>query len=171
MENRERFDWAIAVMNIQPAHHILEIGCGTGIAAAQITPLLASGTVTAIDRSQTAIEKALKRNAAGVAGNKVVFITSDLLQLPSGGKKYDKVFSFNVNLFWTKRSVSEEASVIRTQLKKSGTLYLFYGPMLAGGFEKIAGPVPVNMEREGFTVTDTLYDRKLNCCGFVLRPV
>jgi SAM-dependent methyltransferase len=170
MENRERFDWAIAVMNIQPAHHILEIGCGVGMAVLQITPLLTSGTVTAIDRSLPAIEKAVKRNAAGVACNKAVFSATDLLQFPAGGKKYDTVFSFNVNLFWTKGAVREEASIIKAVLKKSGTLYLFYGPVFADGFEKITGPVPANMEREGFTVTDTLYNKQLNCCCFIVQP-
>jgi SAM-dependent methyltransferase len=169
MENSERFSWAIAVMNIQPAQHILEIGCGVGIAVAQITPLLKTGTITAIDRSRPTIEKAIKRNAAGIAGNKAFFTPADLLQLPAGSKRFDKVFSFNVNLFWTKRSVREEASVIRSLLRESGTLYLFYGPLFAGGYEKIAGPAPANMEREGFSVTDSLYDRKVNCCCFIMK--
>jgi len=50
-------------MNIQPHSHILEIGCGVGLAVEQIVLLLKTGTITAIDHSRPMIEKAKKRSA------------------------------------------------------------------------------------------------------------
>jgi cyclopropane fatty-acyl-phospholipid synthase-like methyltransferase len=169
MENNERFAWAAAIMQIQPAHHILEIGCGVGLAVAQLLPLLKTGKITAIDRSATAIAKALKRNAAGIESRKVVFETTELLQFPSGNEVYDKVFSFNVNLFWTKKTIRPEADRIKSLLRRNGALYIFYGPMLPGAFDKIVGPVRLNLEREDLIVTDVLYHEGLNCCCLIAQ--
>lgn len=170
MENSERFTWAAEIMNIQPSQHILEIGCGVGLAVARILPLLGTGTITAIDRSETAIAKAIKRNAAGMESNKALFKVAELLQVPTSGKKYDRIFSFNVNLFWTQQSVHYEAAVLKALLKKDAAIYIFYGPMLPGGFEKIAAPLAANLERENFTVAKALHHKALNCCCFIAQP-
>jgi Methylase involved in ubiquinone/menaquinone biosynthesis len=59
----DRFHQAASLMNIQPHSHILEIGCGVGLAVEQIVLLLKTGTITAIDHSRPMIEKAKKRSA------------------------------------------------------------------------------------------------------------
>jgi SAM-dependent methyltransferase len=169
MEEQAHITWAMNMMDIRPAHHILEIGCGVGWAVERIVPLLKSGGITAIDRSPAMISKAVKRNAAGMESGKASFITADLLQLPVGGKHYDKIFSFNVNLFWTQKAISREAAIIRSLLEEKGILYIFYGPRFAGGLDKVINPVVTNLEREHFTITDKLFHNSTKSCCFVAK--
>ncbi|WP_207515384.1 SAM-dependent methyltransferase [Longitalea luteola] len=168
MEKNDRFTWALSVMDIRPNHQVLEIGCGVGLAVEQMVPILKTGSVTAVDRSDSAIEKAAKRNAAAITANKVEFLTCDLLQLHDHNRRYDKILSFNVNLFWTKRAIAEEAAILRSLLKKNGSIYILYGPLI-GGIKKIEGPLTKNMEREAFVLHQVIHDSTLNCCCFVVK--
>lgn len=169
MEDHAHITWAMDIMDIQPAQHILEIGCGVGWAVERMVPLLKSGSITAIDRSPAMINKAIKRNAAGIESGKASFITADLLQLTGAGKRYDKIFSFNVNLFWTQKAISKEAAILKSLLKRNGTLYIFYGPMFAGGLDKVVTPVVTNLERELLVVQDKLYHNDTKSCCFVAK--
>jgi ubiquinone/menaquinone biosynthesis C-methylase UbiE len=61
----ERIRWAVRTMAPGPDDHLLEIGCGPGVAVAHVCQRLAGGQILAIDRSATAIARAARRAAAG----------------------------------------------------------------------------------------------------------
>jgi SAM-dependent methyltransferase len=127
----ERIRWAVATLDPGPDDRLLEIGCGPGVAVAAVCERLAGGQVVAIDRSATAITRAAKRNQDHVAAGRAVLLTvaledvapADLLQ---GGRRFDKAFAMNVNLFWV-RSPARELATVRDLLAPGGALYLFYG--------------------------------------------
>jgi SAM-dependent methyltransferase len=127
----ERIRWAVRTMAPGPDDHLLEIGCGPGVAVSLVCDRLVGGRILAIDRSPTAIARAARRNAEHVASGKAVLRAAaletlgpaDLLQ---GGQGFDKVLAMNVNLFWV-RSPARELELIRTVLVPGGALYLFYG--------------------------------------------
>jgi ubiquinone/menaquinone biosynthesis C-methylase UbiE len=122
----DRFEWAIDLLRIDPSHRILEIGCGTGMLAEQICKALSGGGLTAIDRSEDSISKAVNRNdrfiISGIADFKAAEFAS--LDLPAG--MYDTIIAFNVNFFWN--NASEEMHSIRRLLKPGGKLFVFYQP-------------------------------------------
>ena len=127
----ERIRWAVQVLAPAPGDHLLEIGCGPGVAVAAICRQLAGGRVVAIDRSATAIARAGRRNADCLASGRAVLRTAALedlgpSDLPGAGHGFDKVFAMNVNLFWV-RSPARELDLIRALLRPGGTLSLFYG--------------------------------------------
>ena len=127
----ERIRWAVRTMAPGPDDHLLEIGCGPGVAVAHICQRLAGGRIVAIDRSATAIDRATRRNAACVAAGTAVLRTAALesltpADLPGGRDGFDKVFAMNVNLFWV-RDPARELDLIRAVLKPGGALFLFYG--------------------------------------------
>ena len=68
----ERIRWAVRTMAPDPDDHLLEIGCGPGVAVAHICQQLAGGRIVAIDRSATAIDRAARRNAACVTAGTAV---------------------------------------------------------------------------------------------------
>ena len=164
--NNARFEWAKSVMEIKPNHKILEIGCGAGFAVELIAPLLSKGKILAIDQSKPMIDKAIKRNERFITAGKADFIKIALNDF-SSENTFDKIFCFNVNVFWTKKSVAQEMEVIKNCLSDNGDFYTFFGPLFAGGLKKISAPVKKNIENEGFRVPDVLYDKKTNCCGFI----
>lgn len=118
-------------LGVGPDDHLLEIGCGPGVAVVLICERLVSGRIVAIDRSATAISRATQRNAEHIAAGKAVLRTVALGELqPSnllgGRERFDKIFAMNVNLFWV-RSPAKELELLKRLLGPGGALYLFYG--------------------------------------------
>jgi SAM-dependent methyltransferase len=169
MHYHERFQWAADAMEVKPADRILEIGCGVGFAVETIAPLLQTGTIIAIDKSATAIKRALQRNETSVALGKASFVNVELLQLPKQSYKYNKVFCFNVNFFWTRKPTGSECSIIRSVLSTNGQLYIFYGPLVRSGWEDMAEAVSTNLTKEKFKVDPARYNKRLNCFYLVAR--
>ena len=114
------------------------------------------------------IEKAIRRNQKNIEQDKAKFIQSELLGFEENDVKYDKIFCFNVNLFWTGNSIDREISALKSMLLRKGLFYIFYGPMLGDGFEKIASPIRNNLEKENLKVIDFVREKRLKCCCFVV---
>ena len=122
----DRVRWAVETLALGPADHVLEIGCGSGLAAALICERLVEGRMLAIDRSATQIERARRRNQAHIAsGRRLRLETVALACLDTGGERFDRAFAINVNLFWL-GPAREELDRIRRALRPGGTLHLFY---------------------------------------------
>ena len=58
-----RIRWAVELMDVQPADHVLEIGCGPGAGAELICSRLETGKLFAIDRSESGVDRTKRRNA------------------------------------------------------------------------------------------------------------
>jgi SAM-dependent methyltransferase len=127
----ERVRWAVRSMAPDPDDQLLEIGCGPGVAVSLVCERLAGGRIVAVDRSPTAIERATRRNAEHVVSGRAVLRAAALESLEAadllqGGRRFDKVFAMNVNLFWV-RPPARELELVRAVLDPEGALYLFYG--------------------------------------------
>lgn len=151
MKINERFPWALAVLDVKPTDHLLEIGCGAGILAELIAE---KGTITAIDSSPAMIKKAEKRNREG----KINLITSDFAKADLPDNTYHKVLAFNVNFFW--KDPSAELVLIRRSLKRNGKLYVFYQAPYDITIEA-AKPIEEKLRSNGYTIVDTIF-KKMN---------
>jgi ubiquinone/menaquinone biosynthesis C-methylase UbiE len=120
-----RILWAVDRLAVYPDDELLEIGCGGGVAVSLVCDRLTSGSITAIDRSKTMVERAAKRNERHVASGKATIRLGELGDLELSERSFTKIFAVNVNLFWV-RSPEPELQVIRRLLKPAGTLSLFY---------------------------------------------
>jgi cyclopropane fatty-acyl-phospholipid synthase-like methyltransferase len=95
----KRIGWAVARIAAEGVDSLLEVGCGRGVAVAQIAPGLTSGRILALDRSASAITAARERNRKWEALGKAHFLHSPLRDLADEGERFDKIFAINVNLF------------------------------------------------------------------------
>lgn len=145
----ERLTWAVQNLDLTPGDRVLEIGCGRGVAAALICERLTSGTVTAIDRSATAVEAARRRNEECVAAGRAAFRTASLEESAFPDASFDKVLAVNVNLFWV-RSPDRELAALRRWLAPGGVLCLCWEPPDARRAEEIAGQVAAAVAEQGF---------------------
>src|SRR3954447_5140923 len=120
----ERFVWAVDTLAPDPADHVLEVGCGHGVAVSLICERLTSGRITAIDRSQKMIEMAARRTREPIASGRAVLKTAALEEADFGDERFDKVFAFNVAPFWLQPKKALE--IVARQLSPDGAVYLFW---------------------------------------------
>lgn len=122
----DRMRWALKVLDPEPSDHILEIGCGSGVAAGLVCHLLDSGSLLAVDRSAVAARRTATRNAAHVSAGRLEVRSVDLDALVVPAASLDAAFSVNVNLFWT-RAPTPELDVLKAALRPGGAVHVCYG--------------------------------------------
>lgn len=152
-----RLAWAVAILDIDPADRLLEIGCGRGAAVALACESLGGGTIAAIDRSRVMTAAARRRNAAQIAAGRATVRTVSLADARFGDARFDKIFAVNVNLFWTGAAIRELA-VIGTVLARRGALYLFYEPPTAARLRGTVATLTAVLGRNGFAVRKVATD-------------
>lgn len=150
----DRIAWAVDLLDVQPDDRILEVGCGTGAAVSLIAPRLTRGHITAIDRSEKAVARAGTVNAEHISCGGVRILRATLLDLPSEGEGYDKVFAVNVNAFWL--HPERELPAARRRLVPGGTLLLVLESPSAGRAREFIETMPGNLEYYGFGTVATL---------------
>ncbi|HLT12148.1 MAG TPA: methyltransferase [Micromonosporaceae bacterium] len=158
----ERVTWAVGRLNLRPTDDVLEIGCGPGIAVALIVPRLEQGTITAIDRSATAIARARERNRAAIDHGTAAFRTvsfeavssaADVSSLEDGRHiepGFDVAFAINVNLFWVRPAHADVDRLVRL-LRPKGRLHLIWEPPNPGRAQQIADRVGLLLSERGLT--------------------
>ena len=120
----ERFVWAVDTLEVRPADRLLEVGCGHGVAVSLVCERLTTGTITAIDRSPKMIEMATRRNREHVEAGRAVLEAVALEDADLGDRRFDKVFAFNVALFWQQPEAALGA--VREHLARDGAVYIFW---------------------------------------------
>ncbi|MET9435776.1 class I SAM-dependent methyltransferase [Streptomyces sp. NPDC006551] len=151
----ERIRRAVAALDVRPADRLLEIGCGGGGAVELLCPLLTTGTITAIDRSRTAVSRAVRRNEGPIGDGRATIATAafteaDVRAAGLSAHRFDKIFAINVNLFWT-GPARAELTLAADLLAPGGTLHTFYEPP-NGRLDEIAGRVAHTLAAGGFTI-------------------
>lgn len=137
------------VLAPDPADSVLEIGCGTGVAAELILQRLTSGRLIAIDRSATAIKAAERRNHIHTSSGKARFLNVSLEEADFGGERFDKVLAVHVNRFWLKPV--DESDLWRRLLKPGAIICLVYQPPPGQSTQRVAGVCSDYFYRSGFS--------------------
>jgi cyclopropane fatty-acyl-phospholipid synthase-like methyltransferase len=153
----ERLVWAVNTLNVRPTDHLLEIGCGHGVAVSLVCEQLAGGSIVAIDRSAKMIELAMKRNAEYVAAGVASFQTAALHEVELGDGRFDKFFAIHVGVF-SRGEPARELEIVKEHLTPEGSFYLPYQPLDADEVEAAAANLSAVLVKHGFNVSDILID-------------
>ena len=92
--------WVIDLMNVRPGDHVLDVGCGGGMAVKLISQRATDGFVAGVDYSAEMAAQATKRNADAVARGKVQVKQGDVGALPYPDATFDKVCGIETFYFW-----------------------------------------------------------------------
>lgn len=122
----DRIAWAIEQLAVDPGDVVLEIGCGTGVAADLICQQLTTGRLTAIDRSEPMIAAAQRYNKDHIASGRAAFLATSLAEFSSPREHFDKALAINTNVFW--QDSRAELQVLRRVLTPGGELCLVFQP-------------------------------------------
>ena len=147
-----RIKWAVDLMDVQPADQVLEIGCGPGAGAEAICAKLETGKLFAIDRSESGVDRTKRRNQKYVDAGRLVVRQIDLATLRVPVKRLNKVFAFNVNLFWV-RPCDDEVALLHERVVPGGAVYLFYEAARPELVPNIVKKASENLLRGGFRVS------------------
>lgn len=144
------------MLAVEPDEHLLEIGCGPGVAVDLVCRKLVDGTITAIDRSATMVGRARQRNRAHIAAGRTRIeqqtladadFSQSLFAMP-----FTKVFAVNVNAFWTAPAPSFAAA--RQALRADGILFLVYEPPSAERLQSLRSQLRLLLPAHGLRISD-----------------
>ncbi|MET0516862.1 MAG: methyltransferase domain-containing protein [Nitrospiraceae bacterium] len=124
--NRDRNRWTVDLLKIQPQDHVLEIGCGPGLALEGCLARATTGMVVGLDHSQTMLDQACSRNRQAVQDGRLQLRLGSLEELCGSADSYDKIFSVNVVQFLDELSAAY--TVFYNHLKPGGTVATTYMP-------------------------------------------
>ena len=147
-----RIMWAVGVMDVRPSDQVLEIGCGPGSGAEAICARLETGKLFAIDRSESGVDRTKRRNQKYVDAGRLTVRQIDLATLRVPVKRLDKVFAFNVNLFWV-RDCADEIALLHDRLVPGGTVFLFYEVTRAQSLPEVVQKTSAALTAGGFEVS------------------
>jgi ubiquinone/menaquinone biosynthesis C-methylase UbiE len=138
--------WIVQLLTIQLSDHILEVGCGPGLAIQGFAAHATQGLVAGIDASPLMVQEARKRNATAIETGRVEIQQGDASMLPYPDASFDTVAATHVIYFWS--DVRATLQELRRVLRPGGTLAI--------GFQ-IKEYMPL-VAQEGFAQTGaTLY--------------
>ena len=122
--NRVPNDWAISLLDIETNDQVLEVGFGPGYAIKKMSEMIATGSVSGIDLSETMLKQASALNAEAVASGRVDLRRCDIASRPYEEGVFDKVLVVNVIYFWP-----EAVAVLREigrVMKPGGRLAIYF---------------------------------------------
>jgi ubiquinone/menaquinone biosynthesis C-methylase UbiE len=94
----------ISELDIQPGHHVLELGFGPGRAIARMADRVGTGMVAGIDRSQVMMAQARRRNRRAIDAGRVRLMQGGFDNLPFPASSFDRVAAINVAYFWPRNN-------------------------------------------------------------------
>jgi protein-L-isoaspartate O-methyltransferase len=148
----DRVRWAVEILDVQPSEQILEIGPGPGVALGLVCDRLVDGHITAIDRSAVAVRRTSERNAQCVSAGKATVIQADVTECGSDGRRFDKIFAINVNVFWVQPD-GPQVPIVAGLLRPRGRLSLFYESPDAAKADRVVETTQKALCRHGFTTS------------------
>lgn len=123
-------------LELEPHHHVLEIGFGGGAALALVSKRLNTGVVTGVDFSPEMVREAERHFRHEIANGRLRLQVGDIAALPFASAAFDRVFTINTIYFWP--DTVQGFGEIRRVLKP-------------GGLAVVALRSRENMERVAFT--------------------
>ena len=152
MAARERYRWAVDILEVQPTDVILEIGCGYGHSIPLICGQLSTGMLTAIDRSEKMASAASEASKEFIGSGRAEIFHRDLLDRALPASSFDKIFIFNINVFWM--DPSSELAEIRRLLKPQGRFFLFHQPPPGHDLDEFEEAFRANLAKYEFRLID-----------------
>jgi ubiquinone/menaquinone biosynthesis C-methylase UbiE len=118
--------WTISLLNIQPHHHLLEIGFGPGVSTLMASARASKGFIAGIDHSETMVQAASQRNAVAIQAGHMELKQGDVNALPYPDRSFDIVYSLHSIYFW--QNPLDCLKEIKRVLKPEGLLAITIQP-------------------------------------------
>jgi len=126
-----RIKWALDLLDVQPNDSVLEIGCGSGIAAQRILErLTGKGWYYGVDKSDAAVKAAFKRVHDPERPDRAIIRRGEFDADNHEPLIFNRVLAVNCNVFWTDDGEALRG-VGRLTRKHSTFVQVYEAPSLA----------------------------------------
>jgi len=98
--NVARNRWAVSLLDVRPTDRVIELGCGPGVAVADLAARAHRGLVVGVDHSQVMIRQARRRNRAAVRAGRVRLIHAPVESLSVTDPPFDAALAVNTVGMW-----------------------------------------------------------------------
>jgi len=150
--NRERNAWTVELLELEPHHTVLEIGCGPGLALEACAARVETGRVVGIDHSSAMVAQARRRLSAAIRAGRAEVLRASLADAGTGPATYDRVFSLNVVQFLP--DIAQAFRQIHASLAADGIVATTFQPRsrrpTRAQAHDMAGRIEKAMQRVGF---------------------
>lgn len=123
-----RLSEIVDALPLKNGMRVLEVGCGTGVAAREIVKRFDNIYVLAIDRSDKAVKQAKNNSRNEIQNGNLDFLQSKIeeFELPRKSKPFDIAFAIRVGALDGRHPEIETEALNRISkaLKKDGKLYI-----------------------------------------------
>lgn len=130
VKGQSRHAVAVAALELAGSEHVLEIGCGHGVAVRLVLEQLTTGTITALDRSPKMIE--LVR--ASVRDPRLATCANALEGCEFGPRRFDAIFAVNVD--FDLRLQDRWPAMLKALLQPHGRVVLLLDPPPGSGKDR-----------------------------------
>jgi cyclopropane fatty-acyl-phospholipid synthase-like methyltransferase len=128
--NRSRNLWTVDLLELQPNHRVLEIGCGPGLALEGCLEKVTSGRVIGVDRSSVMVAQSAKRNAAALADQRLMLMIGSENSLEELSCPFDRIYAVNVAMFFSDPQATIQS--LASKLMPDGKLAITHMPRNKG---------------------------------------
>ncbi len=120
-----RIKWALELLELTPDSTVIEIGCGSGVAAQRIcAELTGAGSYMGVDQSKAACDAAFARCKDYTPRMKAMFWNKAFDAADREPALFDRILAINVNVFW--RDDGAQLRDIRRIMHRQSRLVLVY---------------------------------------------
>jgi ubiquinone/menaquinone biosynthesis C-methylase UbiE len=128
--NRQRNEWAVGLLGVEPTDRVLEIGFGPGIAIRELNRRAPQGLVCGVDHAAVMVRQATRRNAAAVRTGRVELRLGAAEQMPAFTEAFDKVLVVNNLSMW--HAPDEPLKALSRLMRPGGRIALVSQPRCPG---------------------------------------
>ena len=150
-ENRDRNTWAVALLDVQSHHRVLEIGFGPGLAVEAAARQAVVGMVAGIDHSEVMVKQASRRNSAAIREGRVDLRLGDPALIPFESGFFNSVLTVNAFHMWENQA--KGLSEVLRVLKPDGKIVIVEQPVsgdLDAQAEALRIELPAKLAQAGF---------------------
>ena len=149
-------------LNINSAHHVLDVGCGLG-GGSRFAAKKYGCQVTGVDLTQEYVETGNTLCSWIGLGNKICLEVADATSLPYSNETFDRAYMLHVGMNITDKETL--ASELHRVVRPGGRIGIY--DVMRVGEGDLAFPVPWATEPEGSSVApSTAYKSALESAGF-----
>jgi len=160
IKNRERSEWILSQLGVNPGDRVLEIGFGPGVDVART---VASGaSVAGIDPSDVMVRQASRRNAGAIRSGRVDLRRGAMPDLPFLDAAFDKAYSINSYQFWP--SKTRALAELRRVMRPGGLVIIAVQPRNTGATDATA-------QETGEQIVRALREVGFGAVRLLLRPM